>query len=89
MAQHGTVKVPDGKLVSVSLTANDRITSVRVTGDFFLEPPEARPHLERAIEGHPVGVDAATLRDAIADVDARLIGFEARDLAAATMEAIA
>jgi len=88
MKRTGTVKVPDGKLVEVTLTGDERIESARVTGDFFLEPPAARADLEAAIEGHPVAVDRETLVEAIETVDARLIGFDAGDLADATLEAV-
>jgi len=89
MPRTGTVKVPDGKLVEVTLTGTERIESARVTGDFFLEPPEARADLEAAIEGHPVDADRETLVEAIEAVDAQLIGFDPGDLADATLEAIA
>lgn len=81
--------MPDGKLVEVTLTGTERIESARVTGDFFLEPPEARADLEAAIEGHPVDADRETLVEAIEAVDAQLIGFDPGDLADATLEAIA
>lgn len=83
-----SVKVPDGKLVQVTVTADDRIDAVQITGDFFLQPPEALEDLEAAIEGHPVDVDVETLRDAIAEVEADLIGFTATDLAEVTVEAL-
>ncbi|MUV89974.1 hypothetical protein GJ629_08770 [Halapricum sp. CBA1109] len=88
MPATGTVKVPDGKLIEVTLEATDRIEDVRLTGDFFLEPPSARADLEAAIAGHPTDVDRETLVEAIDGVDARLIGFDADHLAAATLEAI-
>ena len=88
MAQTATVNVPDGKLLEVTVSCGDRIESVRLTGDFFLEPPEARTELETAIEGAPVDVDRETLLDSIQSVDARLIGFDATDLAETTLEAV-
>lgn len=84
----GSVKVPDGKLVRVAATYDETIESVTITGDFFLEPPAAREDLEVAIEGHPTDVPEAELVSAIEAVEADLIGFDAGDLAAATMEAI-
>ncbi len=83
-----SVKVPDGKLVQVTVTADDRIEAVQITGDFFLQPPEALEDLEATIEGRPADVDADTLTAAIEDVDADLIGFEAADLAGITVEAL-
>ncbi|MFW6018206.1 MAG: hypothetical protein ACOCPX_05240 [Halapricum sp.] len=88
MDRNASVKVPDGKLVEVTVSGTDRIESARVTGDFFLEPPEARAELEAAIEGHPFDVDRETLREEIDAVDARLIGFDVDHLVEATLEAI-
>jgi hypothetical protein len=84
----GSVKVPDGKLVRVHATYDDRIESVRITGDFFLEPPEALADLEAALEGQPADASEDDLRAAVEGVDAQLIGFDAGDLAAATVEAV-
>ena len=61
---------------------------MRITGDFFREPPEAREDLEAAIEGLPVEVSEGELIEAIERVDAQLIGFAPSDLAEATLEAI-
>lgn len=83
-----SVNVPDGKLLRVSVTYDAEIESVTLTGDFFLEPPEARPDLEAAIEGKPADATRTELEDAIEAVDAELIGFSASDLATATIEAI-
>jgi lipoate-protein ligase A len=88
MHNSATVNVPDGKLLEVGLSYDDRITEVRLTGDFFLEPPESRAALEAAIEGQPVDVSREVLLAAIEDVDARLIGFDAGHLAEATLEAL-
>lgn len=88
MQATGSVKVPDGKLVRVTATFEDTIEAVRITGDFFLEPPAAREDLEAAIEGHPVDVTREQLIEAIEAVDATLIGFGPADLADATLEAV-
>ena len=88
MHNSATVNVPDGKLLEVTVSYDDRITEVRLTGDFFLEPPESRAALEAAIEGHPVDVSRETLVAAIEAIDARLIGFDAGHLADATLEAL-
>jgi len=88
MTRSGSVKVPDGKLVEVTLTGDECIESARVTGDFFLEPPEARAELEAALEGKPLDVDRETLVEAIEAVDAQFIGFDADHLVEATMEAM-
>lgn len=82
------MKVPNGKLVNVAATYGDTIESVMITGDFFLEPPEARTDLEQVIEGRPIDVPEPELVDAIKTVDAQLIGFSAEHLAEAVQEAI-
>lgn len=84
----GSVKVPDGKLVRVQATYDDRIQSIEITGDFFLEPPEARRQLETALEGQPVDASETELRDALEGIDAELIGFDVDDIASATREAV-
>jgi lipoate---protein ligase len=39
---HGEYKTPGGKLVAVDFEVWDgRLSGVKVSGDFFLEPPEA------------------------------------------------
>jgi lipoate-protein ligase A len=81
-------KVPDGKLVRVRVTYDDRFESVAVRGDFFLEPPSALADIEAAIEGLPVDASEERLVSAIESVDARLIGFDAADLAATLREAV-
>ncbi len=88
MHNSATINVPDGKLLEVTVSYDDRITDLRLTGDFFLEPPESRAELEAAVEGHPVDVSRERLVAAIERVDARLIGFDAEHLADATLETL-
>lgn len=83
-----TVKVPDGKLIELRATYDDRYEDVTITGDFFLEPPAALADLEAAIEGQPTDADREQLAEAVAAVDAELIGFAATDLAEAAREAV-
>jgi len=75
-------------MLEVDVSYDERITDVRLTGDFFLEPPESREALEAAIDGHPVEVSHEALVEAIEYVDARLIGFDAGHLADAVLEAL-
>jgi hypothetical protein len=88
MEATGSVKVPDGKLVRVTATYEETIEAVRITGDFFLEPPEARADLEAAIEGLSADASEEDIAAAVETVDAALIGFGPADLAAATREAL-
>ncbi len=88
MEATGSVKVPDGKLVQVTVTYAEVIESIRITGDFFLEPPGALEDLEAAIEGLPADASGAEIVEAVEQVDADLIGFGPEDLATATVEAL-
>lgn len=61
MPFHGEYKMPGGKLIVVDgEIIDDALTSVSVSGDFFLEPDEAIMHLSRALEGAPARATAAT-----------------------------
>ncbi|WP_322998031.1 biotin--protein ligase [Castellaniella sp.] len=63
---HGEYKIPGGKLVVVDLQVLDgRLRHVRLSGDFFLEPPEALDAINAALEGLPADADAAQLTRAV------------------------
>ena len=49
---HFELKVPGGKLIVIDTTVdNDTITSLRLSGDFFLEPDEAYDEIGPALVG--------------------------------------
>jgi lipoate-protein ligase A len=49
---HGEYKTPGGKLVISDFSVRDgRLRDVKVSGDFFLEPPEALADITSALEG--------------------------------------
>lgn len=84
-------KIPGGKLVCVEIEARDgRISSLRITGDFFLHPEEALAGLERSIIGKPASLSereaesllSASLHGAV------LIGVTCADLAKLVRKAI-
>lgn len=86
---HGEYKVPGGKLVVADVEVRDgRLADVRISGDFFLEPPEALEAINRGLTGMPA--DAGELELALAvqsalPSDAEMFGFgrgRGRDLAA-------
>lgn len=91
----GEFKVRGGKLVSVDVEANDeKISTVHVFGDFFLEPDEALEDIGDALTGMPIEATAAELAAAItARLDARpepvqMIGFDAEAVAIAVRRAL-
>ncbi|MCX7622753.1 MAG: biotin--protein ligase [Thermomicrobium sp.] len=92
---HGEYKTPGGKLVQVDFElAGDRLTNVRVTGDFFLEPPEALDTIARALEGAPASLEegelAARITQALEAFDrVELLGFSAEAVARAVRRALA
>jgi lipoate-protein ligase A len=90
---HAEFKVPGGKLVVVDLDAVDgRISGFRLAGDFFVEPDDAIPAIESAINGLPVDTDAATLTTVIRDAlppGAVLLGFSPEAVATALRRALA
>lgn len=71
-------KVPDGKLVNIEFDYNDgKLEDVEITGDFFIQPPEALTSLENILEGSKPGKD---LLNQLETVDAELIGFSRKDI---------
>ncbi|SDQ29740.1 lipoate-protein ligase A [Curtobacterium sp. UNCCL20] len=76
---HGEYKVPGGKLVVVDLEVVDGvIQGFRLAGDFFLEPDDALPLIDQAVNGLPSTTDAAGIASAVRTAlpeDAVLLGF--------------
>lgn len=81
-------KVPGGKLVSAHVAYDDRITDCALRGDFFLEPPDALDDLEGAVEGLPADASVERIAEAVAAVDATLVGFDATDVGRVVRAAI-
>ncbi len=89
---HGEFKVPGGKLVVVDLSVvGGKLTDVRVSGDFFLEPDEALPAIDAALTGLPVAADARTIAAAVAAAlpeGAVLLGFSPEAVATTVRRAL-
>jgi lipoate-protein ligase A len=87
---HGSAsrKVSGGKLVRVAVDYDETYDEVTITGDFFLQPPEALEALTAAVEGTPTDATHDELVAAIEAVDAHLIGADATDLAVALRSAV-
>ncbi|MCE5232107.1 MAG: biotin--protein ligase [Xanthomonadaceae bacterium] len=90
---HGEYKVPGGKLVVVDAEVRDgRLAVVQVSGDFFLEPPEALDAINAALEGQPAAAGEAALAAAVRaalQADVAMYGFSPEAVAVAVRRALA
>ncbi len=89
---HGEYKIPGGKLVVVDLDALDgRLTDVRVSGDFFIEPDSALDVINAALDGLTIDTPQAVLTRAIETAlgnEVSLYGITAEGVAVAVRRAI-
>jgi hypothetical protein len=89
---HGEYKTPGGKLVVSDLTVRDgKLRDVVISGDFFLEPPEALSLIVESVEN----LSADSTEDEIADHirnavsgDVAMIGFSPEAVAKAIRRAV-
>ncbi len=92
MELHGEYKRPGGKLVVVDLRVIDGLLAdVEVSGDFFLEPPEALDDIVGALNGAPADASEAELASRISaslGSEAVLMGFDAQGVAVAVRRAV-
>lgn len=90
---HGEYKVPGGKLVVADLDIEDgRLARVRISGDFFLEPPEALEAINAALTGLPDDAAETELALAVATAlprDAEMFGFSPEAVAVTVRRALA
>jgi lipoate-protein ligase A len=66
MQSHSIYKVPQGKLLKISLDYDEKknvITDIRITGDFFAYPEEAIELLEKKLKN--IVLDRVVLLDTI------------------------
>lgn len=89
---HGEFKVPGGKLVVVDCrVAGGRLRDVQLSGDFFLEPPEALRTLDEALDGAPADASQHDLTRRLEEaIGSRmtLVGFDAAAIATAVRRAV-
>lgn len=88
---HGEYKIPGGKLVVVDLDVmDDRISTVEVSGDFFLEPDAALGRIRAAITGAPIAITEIELTERIAAAlnGATMLGLSAEGIAIAVRRAL-
>jgi len=91
--RHGEYKIPGGKLVVVDLrVAQGRLADVQLSGDFFLEPPEALDVINAALTGLPCDVGAAALEAAVRAAlgpDVEMYGITVEGVAVVVQRALA
>jgi hypothetical protein len=89
---HGEYKTPAGKLVVVDLEVReDRLADVLVSGDFFLEPPEALELITAAIEGLPANAGEPAIAEQVRrglGPGVEMIGFTPESIATAVARAL-
>ncbi|WP_084126265.1 biotin/lipoate A/B protein ligase family protein [Demequina sp. NBRC 110054] len=96
---HGEYKVPGGKLVVADVetttdTTTDsdhpRLSSVVISGDFFMEPAETILEINRALTGLPASTPVGPLAEAVerAAAGATMIGFTPESVAIAVRRAL-
>ena len=91
MKGNSTYKVTNGKLIRIELQAEqNKITSIKVSGDFFMHPEQAIQVLEKQL--HNSELDEAKLQEKISSIveenSVQLFGFKPEDLAKAIMMAV-
>lgn len=89
---HGEYKMPGGKLVVADLEVRDgKLTRVRISGDFFLEPDSALTLIDVALEGLPAAAGdkhhAAVVRTALGP-NVRMYGVSPEAIAVAVQRAL-
>ncbi|MCC6147326.1 MAG: hypothetical protein IT308_07125 [Anaerolineaceae bacterium] len=86
-------KIPGGKLVRVDASHSPgRIESVKITGDFFLDPADLIVEIEDSLRGAKLPLEkaqaAAQLQSLLDAQSATLIGFAPADLVDILEEAL-
>ncbi len=90
--RHGEYKIPGGKLVVIDLQlAQEHLRNVQLSGDFFMEPPEALEAINAALEGLPRDVTDAQIEAAVraATPDVQMYGITAEGIAVVVRRALA
>lgn len=73
-------KVPGGKLVAVEVEIKDEVLStVKITGDFFMHPESIIIDFEKTLEGIPLSQVSEVIHSFFKDNDVTLFGIEPLD----------
>jgi len=87
-----TLKVIGGKLIRVDVIFEDKLESVKLTGDFFLHPEDILEEIVKIMEGVKIPFKRDELEQNIGNVliknNAQLIGASAADIVTCLEEAI-
>ena len=85
-------KVKEGKIVKVDVEFDDVITSLRITGDFFMHPEDILEDIEKSMLGLKTDVNYEILVNNICEIvnyhDAQMIGVSPESLASVIREAL-
>jgi len=83
--KHLDYKVPGGKMIRLDIAIDDgTVTSIRITGDFFMYPEEAVESIERFLTGKKISESLAAETDSfLKRKGIRLVGLAADDIAEA------
>ena len=89
---HGEYKMPGGKLVVADLEVrNGKLTRVRISGDFFLEPDSTLTLIDVALEGSAADADStqtAAVIQAALGPNVRMYGISPEAIAVAVQRAL-
>ena len=89
---HGEYKMPGGKLVAADFEVRDgKLTRVRISGDFFLEPDSALTMIDVALEGLPAAAGStqhAAVIQAALGPNVRMYGVSPEAIAVAVQRAL-
>jgi flavin-binding protein dodecin len=90
---HGEYKTPGGKLVIVDFDiADQRLTNVRVTGDFFVYPEESFQSLHLGLEGASIESSESAIAERVRNAipqGTELLGTSPQGIAIAVQRALA
>ncbi|MEO6984895.1 MAG: biotin--protein ligase [Paralcaligenes sp.] len=91
--RHGEYKIPQGKLVVVDLQVVEGcLHGVRLSGDFFLEPPETLEAIDAALNGLQQDATVDQLEQAVQSAvgaDVEMFGITAAGIAIVVQRALA
>ncbi|MEM7816003.1 MAG: lipoate protein ligase C-terminal domain-containing protein [Candidatus Aenigmatarchaeota archaeon] len=81
MKRHIDYKVPGGKFLRIDIdTEKDKITDIRITGDFFIHPEEGILDIENSLRGANKNKVGEILRKTLNEKNIKIIGFDVSDI---------